>query len=466
MALRPRLNRVWASENDSLRRDPGDAKYITGWVAEIPTYQVLNFLQYKNDTTLLALAERGIFEWGNDVSYTVGSLAWDENDGKVYVCNTTEPGTARPSLSPGWKPSVIQIPRSDYDSAKTAWTTHIQDVTSNPHKLTPEMLGAYTKAEVDSILDSYRTLVSNHASRTDNPHQLTAEKIGAVPVTGGKYTGDVEMETRRIFLSSGGGHKIAVEAGIGPFVEANDAVLGIDISSGVGKPMAGASLATRSEIITEATFDSNKQQIENLYAVPQPDFYMPNVGSVNVHIGAQTIDGNYEPQYGVGGKLRLVPAIGSNRSLNYSDNPLEGIAECTLALDIQYEGPTGTDVGAQEYRFAVGFGTFPQRVAFAFMGGPTRVFRALSDGYTSPNYALPSTTPHRLVISRSADRVRVYVDGVQFATSPVTASILTGVGYGINMTGTSSPAGNEPPLLISNLRAWRGVLSAEQISRL
>ncbi|AWN08655.1 tail fiber protein [Erwinia phage Faunus] len=466
MALRPKLNRIWASENTNLRRDPGDAKYITGWVAEIPTYQVLNFLQYKNDLTLLALAERGIFEWGSDVSYSVGSLAWDEYDGKIYVCTSPEPGLSRPSVSGAWKPSSVQITRVEFDSAKATWTAHIQDVTSNPHKLTPSMLNAYTKDEVDAILTQYRNFVSAHASRTDNPHDLTAAKVGAVPITGGKYTGDVEMGTRRIFLSPNGGHKIAVETDVGPFIEANSAVLGIDISSGIGKPMAGSTLAGRSEIITEATFDANKLQIENLYAVPQPDFYMPNVGSVNVHIGSQTIDGSYEPQYGVGGWLRLVPAIGASRALNYSDCPLEGVTECTIALDIKYEGPTGTDVGNTDYRYSIGFGTFPQRVAFAFVGGPTRTFRALSDNYTSPMYALPSTTPHRLVISRAADRVRVYVDGVQFATTPIAASVLSGVGYGINMTGTTSAAANESPLLISNLRAWRGVLSAEQISRL
>ncbi len=60
MAIRPKLNRVWTSNNSVARRDPGDAEYLKGWVAEIPTYQVLNYLQYKIDTTMLAQAERGI----------------------------------------------------------------------------------------------------------------------------------------------------------------------------------------------------------------------------------------------------------------------------------------------------------------------------------------------------------------------------------------------------------------------
>ena len=467
MALRPKLNRIWASENDNLRRDPGDAKYITGWVAEIPTYQVLNFLQYKNDLTLLALAERGIFEWGNDVSYTMGSLAWDENDNTIYVCQSVEPGVIRPSQSPAWQKSSIQITRSDYDSSKAAWTTHIQDVTSNPHKLTPSMLNAYTKSEVDAILTQYRNLVSAHASRTDNPHQLTAAKVGAVPITGGKYTGDVEMGTRRIFLSPDGGHKIAVETGVGPFIEANSAVLGIDISSGFGKPMAGSTLAGRSEIITEATFDANKLQIESLYAVPQPDLYLPLVGSVNIHIGNQTLDGTLGFDTGVGGKVRLSPNVsGANTSLVYSDNPLEGCVDLTIALDVQYESAIGTSYGPDSQRFAIGFGSSPARVIFRFWGGPNRRFDVLSDSSTIGSYGLPSTAPHRLVIQRSSSGVKVYVDGRQQWITSSSPNPVSGIVYGINCFNSSASASADSPLLISNLRAWRTALTPEQISRL
>ena len=83
--LRPKLNRVWTSGSATLRRDPGDAKYIQGWISEIPTFQVLNYLQYKVDTTLLAQAERGIFEWGTDIQYGLGSIVWNELDKKIYV---------------------------------------------------------------------------------------------------------------------------------------------------------------------------------------------------------------------------------------------------------------------------------------------------------------------------------------------------------------------------------------------
>lgn len=95
MATRPLLNRVWASTNAATRRDPGDAKYIVGWTSEIPTFQVLNFLQFKTDTTFLAIAERGIAEWNVDITYTKGALTFDANNATVYVSLVSSPEIGR-----------------------------------------------------------------------------------------------------------------------------------------------------------------------------------------------------------------------------------------------------------------------------------------------------------------------------------------------------------------------------------
>ena len=38
------LGRVWAETPRDPIRDPGESKYALGWIAEIPTYQVLIFL--------------------------------------------------------------------------------------------------------------------------------------------------------------------------------------------------------------------------------------------------------------------------------------------------------------------------------------------------------------------------------------------------------------------------------------
>ena len=192
MALRPKLDRVWTSANSVLRRDPGDAKYIQGWVSEIPTFQVLNYLQYKVDTTLLAQAERGIFEWGSDITYVLGSVVWCENDKKIYVSTVGSPDKIKaPNTNLAhWSPSSIQVPRANYDAILASINFHIADK-SNPHNLSAAQLGSYTKAETDALVAQYQALVLAHSSNKNNPHGVTALQVGAVPATGGAYTGDV-----------------------------------------------------------------------------------------------------------------------------------------------------------------------------------------------------------------------------------------------------------------------------------
>ena len=48
--------------------------------------------------------------------------------------------------------------------------------TANPHKVTAEQAGAYTKAAAD---EKIRAAVSAHANDKDNPHEVTAQQAGA-----------------------------------------------------------------------------------------------------------------------------------------------------------------------------------------------------------------------------------------------------------------------------------------------
>ena len=61
------------------------------------------------------------------------------------------------------------------------------DSTDNPHHVTAEQVGAYTKNETmvvveNVVTDAYRDLrghLSMHTDSTDNPHHVTAEQVGA-----------------------------------------------------------------------------------------------------------------------------------------------------------------------------------------------------------------------------------------------------------------------------------------------
>jgi len=144
------LGRVWASTPETPNIDPGVSKYQLGWVAEIPVYQMLNFMDNRHDTNTLSLAERGVFQWGSDINYKQNAIAWDETDGYIYVSKVASPSTStRPGLNTSqWEKSAIQITRKQYDDEVAAWNAHIANV-ANPHQLTCAILNTYTRPEID-----------------------------------------------------------------------------------------------------------------------------------------------------------------------------------------------------------------------------------------------------------------------------------------------------------------------------
>ena len=146
------LGRVWAETPRDPIRDPGESKYALGWIAEIPTYQVLNFLHNRIDTNILALAERGVFEWGADIDYKKNALCWDETDGRIYVSTVANPSKVlTPSQNPSqWTASSIQIPASTFQQLANSINAHLTDY-SNPHKISAAQLNAYTKAQIDAL---------------------------------------------------------------------------------------------------------------------------------------------------------------------------------------------------------------------------------------------------------------------------------------------------------------------------
>ena len=332
MALRPKLNRVWTSANSVLRRDPGDAKYIQGWVSEIPTFQVLNYLQYKVDTTLLAQAERGIFEWGSDITYVLGSIVWCENDKKIYVSTVGSPDkTKAPNTNLAhWSPSSIQVPRASYDAILASINSHIANK-SNPHNLSAAQLGSYTKAETDALVAQYQALVLAHSSNKNNPHGVTALQVGAVPATGGTYTGDVTFNGG-MFFDAGKVNQISKTGGL--YLQAGAAVMGIDAT---GAAVVGTT-SSKSKIVSEATFPALKAAQEPGYAVPEPTIQMDMIGNINMRRGLGVINSfGLEPAYdsNFGGALSMWGTRGTSNGLDQFVGPYN-ITKFTMAVDVVF----------------------------------------------------------------------------------------------------------------------------------
>lgn len=325
MASRPKLNRVWASGNPNLRRDPGDAKYITGWVSEIPTYQVLNFLQYKVDTTFLSIVERGIAEWGSDISYAKGAISWDESDGRIYVSSVANPDKTRsPSKNPSqWTASSIQITRTQYDDLNSFIDAHIANK-SNPHGLTAAQLSAYTKAEIDQIVSQYRAEVLAHKNDTNNPHKTKAVDIGAVPVTGGTYTGTVTFPNIRFAAS---GALIGIDNNLLNIAHKNGR---IELRPS-GSVLVGSSSGL-SPVVTEKTFPDLRLNGQPNYAQPTPMFVWDLMHNLNLRVGssaAAITSDNYVPTFADDGMYK------NPRGETYIDVPVIYTGEMTYVADVR-----------------------------------------------------------------------------------------------------------------------------------
>lgn len=477
MATRPKLNRIWASTNAVTRRDPGDPKYLIGWVSEIPTFQVLNYLQFKMDTTMLAQAERGVFEWGNEVSYVKGALCWNEQDSSVYVSLAANPDkTKRPDLNPTqWARSSVQIARKDFDTAVANWTAHIANTTGNPHGITPGRIGAYTKAESDALIKQYQALVAAHVADVNNPHKTNASQIGAVPVTGGTYTGDVTFQTGQVLLAADASNKTGIVSGLGLFLQSGEGMLGIETAGGTTKVTAGTK-TSRSPVVTEQTFAGLKANVENLYSIPLPDFYMPLIRDPNLHIGPGAWNANWDLAFAGDTGWLILLTEATHHDYLAEISPLEGTIEATVSMNFRFRDNTAASTGPTGNRQVIGMGNLASgtqlsRLIFLFsvVSQGSRYLSVMSGDNGSietTKIAVPDRGLHSAVAVRRNNSIELYIDGVLVASkaTPATKPI-SGTNSGISSSGVTN-IGDESCLEICNFRMWRRALTVEQISAL
>lgn len=462
--LRPKLNRVWTSNNANLRRDPGDAKYLQGWIAEIPTFQVLNYLQYKVDTTLLALAERGVFEWGTDVQYGLGSLVWDDATRTIYVATVGSPSrTLRPSQNLGqWAASAIQVSRYDYDEIVSKISAHVADVTSNPHRLTANMIGAYNKAQIDSLIAQYNALVASHANDRNNPHQVTAAQAGAVPIIGGTYTGPVTFQQGMLFDASG-----TTKLSFGPagfYMQSGDTRIGLDAS---GVPVVGkASTNTNSRIITDATFAEVKAREEPKYAVPEPNFCQHLIGDFNIYYGKGAINASDDLHFNnaYGGALYRI--AGPDILDVLYEGAGYGFTDCTICVDILSNTPRAPSSDDSIGIYFSLNGLNGENIDFYLQNKGQLNLNRNASGASDWIYYNPPTQVnrwYRIVATLSTTAgLEIYVDGVRVAhdASQNAAAACVGRYPQIHYQPTSRN------YAVRNFRVWDFKMTPNQISTL
>lgn len=279
MATRPTLARIWALSG--ARKDPGSLKYSTGWIGEIPTFEVLNFQMNRIDTALLAFAERGVPEWGPDIEYVLGAQAF-ASDGKIYVSKVEAPSRG---LSPQnnlteWEESSAQFTMTQHAAMVAKFDAHIARM-DNPHGVTAAQAGTYTKAQINDKIAVINQKITSHTSDMGNPHGTTASQIGAVPITGGTYNGPVVFADAETRINPGAGDQVVFADSSYVGLRYNAVKLGIEKSSGRAFIEKGA----KQYLLNEPEYIELRKTVEKNYAVPTPDLELDLLSDIHIKQG-------------------------------------------------------------------------------------------------------------------------------------------------------------------------------------
>jgi hypothetical protein len=81
------VNYIWASAGTYT--DPGVAKTVSGYVVELPPYQTQNWIDWKQDSFIAHVNQRGIPEWDSATEYQGNKSYTQGSNGLVYKCITT-----------------------------------------------------------------------------------------------------------------------------------------------------------------------------------------------------------------------------------------------------------------------------------------------------------------------------------------------------------------------------------------
>jgi hypothetical protein len=447
MTSRLDVSRVWASNDPATSIiDPGTTKYALGWIAEIPPFQYMNYLQYRVDLNIKALAERGVFEWGSDVDYVEGALAWDENNSTIYIATVANPDK---SLSPmsnltQWSVSTAQTSSQVFLDLQAALSAH-EALVNNPHEVTAIQAGTYTAEQVDFLIADIETSITDHETDLANPHEVTAAQVGAVPITGGSYTGVVDFLAAKTELNRGSAGTTHVDATNGIFLTLDAWALGLN-ATGVAVWKEGL---VEHPVLFSNQFQEFKDIAEPNYAVPVADFHMPLVSDTNIYLGGGTTTTGDDHSFNEAGLLLTLD----------SEVIVEG-ADLGFALPstIHFQGELNNLDSVLHILLGNSNG-----VRFQKAPNNTEMYLAVPHAAGGFYYL---TLPNMLGVHKytgvvTPSLVIAYIDGVEVARGINTYIPLEGLeGFEIRCTG------GEATVKCKDLQLWAQALTPQQVSTL
>lgn len=466
------LTRVWATGPQTPNIDPGTSKWARGWVAEIPTLQVLNFINNRNDTNQLALAERGVFQWVAQITYKLGALVWDETNSTIYKSKVATPNkTQAPSANLAqWDPSSVQISRADYDANAANWAAHIANK-ANPHQLTAAQLNTYTAVEIAAKIAAVAAEVAAHVGIVaGNPHNTTAADVGSVPIAGGTYTGVVAHRYAQTLMgpTADGGSINAGASGV-LLGKGKTARMGLN---GVSQPVAIDEAGVVSVLLTEAEYVAQRQAEAVNYALPAPDLWLvlKNGAVLSTGTGPFTFTGpagrSYVGKDGVAHTSELNKPMltqegmyvisGEDAFIGPSTDNLGGFDTWTKFLDCTIGS------GNMEYQYA----NMPAGSCTMYLAGTDfrTSFRDSTGAYGSYSFgAFAQGDRLKACVTYDGTSLRLYTNGVLYATFVKGLQKHNSSSAGIRFATGATPGSHG---FIRDFRTWNTVLTDKQIAQL
>jgi len=143
----PDYSLLWSGGGDILK--PSDSKITTGWAAEIPPRQWFNWLDNRQDTAILHIAQHGISRWSPTIEYQAFKSYVQDDSGNIFVAKVTHTGVnpVGDTSEAIWLPFGKKLSNSNYSVASTTAPANAYAATFSPaNKVLSDGLRLYVKA--------------------------------------------------------------------------------------------------------------------------------------------------------------------------------------------------------------------------------------------------------------------------------------------------------------------------------
>lgn len=270
-------------------------RYATvGWKSEKLPEEWQNFLSQISDDKIIERIVKGIVEFDSTVTYTEGAVY--AKSGKWY------------KIEGGVEKEILSINLAEYSSLISTLngliTSHLS--ADNPHNDTIGGLvgGGYEKPAVDDAFGSPtdpKTIVYHKARVDIAAHGETPEQIGTLPVTGGKFTGQIGFLSK---LLNGSGY-LQFNRGTGRTeLTVGTTTLSVDAT---GNSFYLRASHPDSLIMTEANYPDMQIRAGFVFALPVPMASMHLVDDINdlEGIGKWTVETTSAPVFVAGRGLTI-----------------------------------------------------------------------------------------------------------------------------------------------------------------